>query len=214
MAVYKDELHCVYRGSGGDAKLYHIIYDGTSWRSNTMPDKWGDSGPALIVYKDKLHLVRRGTGNDSNLWHAVYDGNQWSGDHPISDSYSASGPSMVLWVDLLNVYYRSTASDTTLEKNVYNGEKWLGAGRMDIASAHTPGALMVNGESIHFVTVGNGSLTDQKLYHTSTKTLPMEGKYSSAGPGLIHYKDPYAKRDQILCVHRGHGPTAPPPAED
>lgn len=208
LAVYRDELHCVYRGHGGDSKLYHIIYDGDTWRSNTMEGSRADSGPALAVFDGQLHCAHRGSGSDTQLQHTIYDGQKWTGDKPITteDSTSEHGPALVVdgYGELLLVY-RGVGNDECIYYNRYREKQWRGGARQSDQSAHTPAFLPLSKDDTHLVYRGGGN--DDRLWHAARgPAYVMDKKFSAAGPGLIHYKDPYAKRDQILCVHRGHGP--------
>lgn len=209
MAVYKDELHCVYRGHGGDSKLYHIIYDGNTWRSNTMEGSRAESGPALAVFNGELHCAHRGSGGDTQLQHTVYDGQKWTGDKPVtsSNSRSENGPALTVdgYGDLV-LTYRGAGGDTNIYFNRFDGKEWRGGAQQTDNSAHTPAFLSLDKDETHLVYRGAGS--DDRLWHSGKgiSAYAMKNKYSAAGPGLVHYKDPYAKRNQILCVHRGHGP--------
>ncbi|MEO3756351.1 hypothetical protein [Streptomyces sp. B6B3] len=99
LAVYRDELHCVYRTNQDSRDLYHTRFDGTTWDEGFKIEgkNKSDDGPALVVYRDKLHCVFRSSDSSENLYHMSYEGT-WSYARKL-DQVSAQGPGLITRYD-------------------------------------------------------------------------------------------------------------------
>jgi hypothetical protein len=95
LAVYRDELHCVYRTNEASRDLYHTRFDGTTWDEGFKIEgkNKSDDGPGLVVYRDKLHCVFRSSDSSENLYHMSYDGSWGYADK--LDHVSSQGPGLI-----------------------------------------------------------------------------------------------------------------------
>jgi hypothetical protein len=106
LAVFRDQLHMVWRGVITDHKLYHAVFDWTSGWSDVevinFPNVGCSVAPALAAYNGRLHMVWNGwddlgpTGYArQRLWHTTFDGSHWAQGEDLN-SFSAAAPAMAV----------------------------------------------------------------------------------------------------------------------
>ncbi|MFC8528027.1 hypothetical protein [Nocardia sp. NPDC057227] len=209
LATYRDKLYCVHRGA--DQWLWCTVYNGSTWTTDTrLPgNPETGTGPALAVYRDRLYCVYRGAG-DHSLWYASFDGSSWSGHRKLDGApESLTNPALAVYQDRLYCVHRGYG-DATLWYTAFDGTRWSTDRKITGAPQSADGpALVVFDNKLFCVKRGHGDETLWWLSFdgsnwSSTRSFPY-GNQSAAGPALSTYRDKHGTRDQIMCVHRGHG---------
>ncbi|MFJ3973347.1 hypothetical protein ACIPYR_35080 [Streptomyces parvus] len=213
LAVFNGKLHCVHTGSGGDYRLYHTTFDGTSWSQDTpLPAHHSARGPALAVFNGKLHLVHR-SGDTSGprmykLWHATFDGTRWSTDTELPHQ-SATEPALAVFAGKLHLVHRGGGNDVTLHHATFDGARWSGDAAMSALSLEGPG-LAVFENKLYCVHRGYGNGDQDLLFHSYNGTSWSPGQRlpnhrSGMGPAVIAYRDKNGSQNQLMVLHRGAG---------
>ncbi|WP_051715931.1 hypothetical protein [Streptomyces bikiniensis] len=214
LAVFQDKLYCVHRGAGDD-QLWYTVFDGSSWSSDTKMPGFSRTGPALAVYRDRLYCVHRGAG-DPQLWWMTFDGSSWSDDHKFPDwQATASEPGLAVYRDRLYCVHQGADTNTTLWWTRFDGSSWTKDEEIVTSSGKhrtsTGAALEVFQDKLYCA--HRGAHTDTNMYWLTFdgSTWSPDQKFPShqtaSDPALIAYRDKHApsdRKDQLLCVHRGH----------
>jgi hypothetical protein len=138
VAVYNDQLHVVYKGSGNNY-LYHMYFDGKQWMGDYRIQVAGSTGypqtnhgVCLVEFNGKLYVVYKGKSDEDLRWMS-YDGAVWNGDWKIRDTGSTqinpktngSNPGMVVYNRTLYIFYKGTRSNT-IYLSTFDGKNWAG----------------------------------------------------------------------------------------
>ncbi|RCS21391.1 hypothetical protein DUT91_24455 [Phyllobacterium salinisoli] len=102
LAVFKDQLWCVYHGGAPDhdnPQLYYTIYDGQNW-SNGQPitNALSDGEPALVYDSrvDELVCMWTGVGSDMKMYYSNRQekSSSWPTARIVEGCYSLHGPGL------------------------------------------------------------------------------------------------------------------------
>ncbi|MEZ4442847.1 MAG: hypothetical protein R3B72_27380 [Polyangiaceae bacterium] len=196
LAAYHGKVHLVHTGLNGfvtETKLFHRIFDGTSWSEEVeIPGQRSKAQPALASLGTKgssvLHMVHQGE-TSNNLWWSQYDGVGWTNDSQLQ-WVSVTAPVMATLngrIHLFRTLWSKGQSDLNVWENIYDGNGWG-------SSQH-----VVNGISSVSVAYHAGSLVlvttddDNNLFmRTSTgagwsNPQPIPGQKSKAAVGLASF---------------------------
>lgn len=176
VAVFNEELHMVYQ-SGDSRAIYHITFDGNTWRTSNNPTAWTSDTPALVAYRTSLLMVHRGK-SDEGMYYCTYNGNSWSTDTRIPNMTSSMGPGLAVFGDEVFMVHRSGLNNGELYYSIYNGSGWRGK---------EPGQI------------------DTVVSGQSTGAPPAIACYTDPQCNSDNYTDPKTVEPRLICVHRGWG---------
>ncbi|MFB7256239.1 hypothetical protein [Streptomyces nojiriensis] len=207
LAVYRDRLYCAHRGGSGDWGMALTSYDGDAWTSDRpVPDAESVYGPALTVFRDALHLAYADAAQRIMVT-TSRDGRSWTPPEPVPGCATTRSPALAVYDGDLHLLY-GNPKDGAIHWTRLRGTAWTSEGalpghrtRSNIGLAVFDGKLMC----VH------RDPARQQLWWSafdgagwSTDTA-MPGHSSKYGPALAVHRDRTGTRDQLLCVHRGHG---------
>ncbi|MGW5394909.1 hypothetical protein [Streptomyces sp. NPDC003952] len=101
VAVHEGALHLVYRGDTGtdtSGRLWHSVYDGTSWSKATSTGHDSRRGAALASYDGKLHAVYP-DGSSTRLAHTTLANGSWGTVTLIEGHDSKNTPALLTFRD-------------------------------------------------------------------------------------------------------------------
>ncbi|MFF3091609.1 hypothetical protein ACFVRB_42205 [Streptomyces nojiriensis] len=255
LAVFRDDLYCVYEGSGDDPDLWWTAHraDGSRSEDQPFPGHHTLGSPALAVFQDRLYCAHRGGSGDWGMSLTSYDGDAWTPDRPVPDAESVYGPALAVFRDALHLAY-ADAAQRIMVTTSRDGRSWTPPEPVPgCATTRSPALAVYDGNlhllygnpkdgAIHWTRLRGTTWTSegalpghrtrsniglavfdgklmcvhrdparQQLWWSafdgsgwSTDTA-MPGHSSKYGPALAVYRDRTGTRDQLLCVHRGHG---------
>ncbi|QNE77789.1 hypothetical protein F0344_27200 [Streptomyces finlayi] len=211
LAAFNGKLHCVHRGVGDDKRLFHTMFNGTSWSTDAPIDHMSTTGPALAVFNGRLHLVYK-SGNNNQLWHATYDGAGWSKGTALPAHETSANPALTVYGGKLHLVHKS-GNNTELWHAIYDGASWSKDTRLPAHESLEGPALAVLDNKLYCLHRGYGGSDDQLWFSSyngsSWSTDQRLGDHrSGAGPAVVAYRDKNGTENQLLVVHRGYGARA------
>ncbi|MFJ6464923.1 hypothetical protein ACIQM0_28505 [Streptomyces sp. NPDC091387] len=207
LAVFRDRLHCAHRGGSGDWGIALTSYDGGTWTPDRpVPHAESVYGPALAVFRDTLHLAYADAAQRIMITTSA-DGYSWTTPEPVPGCATTRSPALAVYDDALHLLH-GNPKDGAIHWSRLRDTGWASEGalpghrtRSNIGLAVFDGKLMC----VHRDPARQQlwwSAFDGAGWSTDTE-LP--GHNSKYGAALAVHRDATGTRDQLLCVHRGHG---------
>ncbi|EQD86721.1 hypothetical protein A8924_7096 [Saccharopolyspora erythraea NRRL 2338] len=198
-------------GSDGFGDMIVWTRDGEGWGSpvNLGIDFRTSAVPAMASWNFPL-IAYRDVDGDRLWWSWLQGHGAWAPRREMGFG-SADGPALAVLNDVPYCVFRGTGDDTRLYWSKLNIEpvEWTAPAPLGNHFSATSPALAVLNGTLYCVHRGS---SDEKLWWTSfngetwTPDQALPNHYSKATPALTAYRDPkHGTKDQLLCVHRGHG---------
>ncbi|TDY16725.1 hypothetical protein B0G81_7820 [Paraburkholderia sp. BL6665CI2N2] len=223
LAMFNNQLWCVYRSGGGKNKLCYCITPpqrtgvGRPWSGEIeIPDQTTVEGPALAVFKDRLYCVYVGTGGDNSLYYTYWSNvnSSWSDAKKFPKHYSAYDPALAVFQGKLWCVYVQNARDDKLHYVTLDDvdAEWSTDEPFSNHFSAAGPALAASKRMLLCVHRGGG--TDERLRETtydydgnmwSADKLLLTGithtERSSDGPGLTFRED----QSSFVVAYKGAG---------
>lgn len=200
LAVFRDDLYCVYQGQGDDPSLWWTAHraDGSRSEDQPFPAHHTLGGPALAVFQERLYCAHRGGSGDWGIALTSYDGSTWTPDQPVPHAETVYGPALAVFRDALHLAY-ADATQRIMITTSRDGRSWTTPEPVpDCATTRSP-ALAVYDGALHLLH-GNpkdGAIHWSRLRGTgwaSEGALPGHRTRSNIGLAVFDGK--------LMCVHR------------
>ncbi|MFD7835345.1 hypothetical protein [Streptomyces sp. NPDC059761] len=200
LAVFRDDLYCVYQGRGDDPSLWWTAHRAEGGRSEDrpLPAHHTLGGPALAVFQDRLYCAHRGGSGDWGIALTSYDGSTWTPDRPVPHAESVYGPALAVFRDALHLAY-ADAAQRIMVTTSRDGRIWTPPEPVPGCATTRSPALAVYEGDLHLLH-GNpkdGAIHWSRLHGTgwtSEGALPGHRTRSSIGLAVFDGK--------LMCVHR------------
>ncbi|MEU6663068.1 sialidase family protein [Streptomyces sp. NPDC046821] len=200
LAVFRDDLYCVYQGEGDDPALWWTAHhaDGSWTDDQPFPSHHTLGSPALAVYKDRLYCAHRGGSGSWGMALTSYDGSTWSPDQPIPYAESVYGPALAVYQDTLHLAY-AEAGQQIMTTTSQDGHTWTTPTPVPGGATTRSPALAVYDGALHLLHSNpkDGAIHWSHLRGTtwtSEGALPGHRTRSNIGLGEFDGK--------LICVHR------------
>jgi hypothetical protein len=183
LAVYRDQLHMVWRGADGNEGIWHAsnatldpTADNNGWSTQEpVPGVATNDIPALAVYQDRLHMAWRGIAGDTGLWHTSFGDDGWRPQDPVRSPVggmaSAAGPSLATYGGRLHMVWRGIPDDLNLCHSTFDGQGWAPQESIPgTASVFGPtiaaydGVMFMAWRGVQFVGDTGPSVDDETVY--------------------------------------------------
>ncbi|MFD3467093.1 hypothetical protein ACFWWM_12110 [Streptomyces sp. NPDC058682] len=200
LAVFRDDLYCVYQGRGDDPALWWTAHrsDGSWSEDQPFPAHHTLGSPALAVFQDRLYCAHRGGSGDWGMALTSYDGDTWTPDRPVPDAESVYGPALAVFRDALHLAY-ADAAQRIMVTTSRDGRSWTTPEPVPGCATTRSPALAVYDGNLHLL-YGNpkdGAIrwsTLRDTTWTSEGALPGHRTRSNIGLAVFDCK--------LMCVHR------------
>ncbi|WP_329625267.1 glycoside hydrolase [Streptomyces sp. NBC_01255] len=207
LAVYEDRLYCAHRGGSGTWGMALTSYDGDAWGPD-QPVPYAESvyGPALAVFQDALHLAYAEAGQRIMVT-TSRDGHTWTTPEPVPGCATTRSPALAVYDGALHLLH-GNPKDGAIHWSRLRGETWTSEGALPGHRTRSNIGLAVFDDKLICVHRDPArqrlwwSSYDGTRWSTDAEVPDHSSKY---GPALAAYRDRTGTRDQLLCVHRGHG---------
>ncbi|MEV0410658.1 hypothetical protein AB0I68_07530 [Streptomyces sp. NPDC050448] len=200
LAVFRDDLYCIYQGSGDDPELWWTAHraDGSWSEDQPFPAHHTLGSPALAVFQDRLYCAHRGGSGDWSMALTSYDGGTWSPDLPIPHAESVYGPALAVFRDALHLAY-ADAAQRIMVTTSRDGRSWTIPEPVPGCVTTRSPALAVYDGALHLLH-GNpkdGAIHWSRLRGTTwTSEGALPGHRTRSNIGLAVFDD------KLMCVHR------------
>ncbi|WP_405792471.1 hypothetical protein [Streptomyces sp. NBC_01506] len=200
LAVFRDDLYCVYQGRGDNPSLWWTAHrsDGTRSDDRSFPAHHTLGSPALAVFQDRLYCAHRGGSGDWGIALTSYDGGTWTPDRPVPHAESVYGPALAVFRDALHLAY-ADAAQRIMVTTSRDGRVWtIPAPVPGRATTRSP-ALAVYDGALHLL---HGNPKDGAIHWSQLRdtawtfdgALPGHRTRSNIGLAVFDGK--------LTCVHR------------
>ncbi|MFK0256274.1 hypothetical protein [Streptomyces sp. NPDC090445] len=200
LAVFHDDLYCVYQGRGDDPDLWWTALraDGSRSEDQPFPAHHTLGSPALAVFQDSLYCAHRGGSGDWSIALTSYDGGTWRPDRPVPNAESVYGPALAVFHDALHLAY-ADAAQRIMVTSSRDGRSWTAPEPVPGCATTRSPALAVYDGALHLL---HGNPKDGAIHWsrlrgttwTSEGALPGHRTRSNIGLAVFDGK--------LMCVHR------------
>ncbi|WP_328622804.1 hypothetical protein [Streptomyces sp. NBC_00354] len=200
LAVFRDDLYCVYQGQGDDPGLWWTAHhaDGSWSDDQPFPAHHTLGAPALAVFRDRLYCAHRGGSGDWAMALTSFDGDTWTPDRPVPYAESVYGPALAVFRDSLYLAY-ADAAQRIMVTTSRDGRSWTAPEAVPGSSTTRSPALAVYDGALHLVH-GNpkdGAIHWARLHGTTwTSEGALPGHRTRSNIGLAVFDG------RLMCVHR------------
>ncbi|MFE2293795.1 hypothetical protein [Streptomyces sp. NPDC059452] len=200
LAVFRDDLYCVYQGRGDNPDLWWTAHraDGGWSGDQPFPAHHTLGSPALAVFRDRLYCAHRGGSGDWGIALTSYDGESWTPDLPVPHAESVYGPALAVFRDTLHLAY-AEATQRIMVTTSRDGRTWTTPEPVPGGATTRSPALAVYDDALHLL-YGNpkdGAIHWSRLHGdrwTPEGALP--GHRTRSNIGLADFDG------KLMCVHR------------
>ncbi|UQX04711.1 exo-alpha-sialidase [Streptomyces sp. RerS4] len=200
LAVFGDDLYCVYQGRGDNPGLWWTVHRGDgSWSEDqTFPAHHTLGSPALAVFQDRLYCAHRGGTGDWGIAVTSYDGDTWTPDQPVPHAESVYGPALAVFRDALHLAYADAAQRIMVTTSL-DGRNWTAPEPVPGCATTRSPALAVYDGTLHLL---HGNPKDGAIHWSQLRdtgwiaegALPGHRTRSNIGLAVLDGK--------LMCVHR------------
>ncbi|WP_405922328.1 hypothetical protein [Streptomyces sp. NBC_00122] len=200
LAVFRDDLYCVYQGRGDDPDLWWTAHraDGSWSEDLPFPAHHTLGSPALAVFQDRLYCAHRGGSGDWSIALSSYDGGTWRPDRPVPNAESVYGPALAVFRDALHLAY-ADAAQRIMVTTSRDGRSWTAPEPVPGCATTRSPALAVYDGALHLL---HGNPKDGAIHWSrlrgTTWTLEgaLPGHRTRSNIGLAVFDG------KLMCVHR------------
>ncbi|MFE2373711.1 hypothetical protein [Streptomyces sp. NPDC059398] len=200
LAVFRDDLYCVYQGQGDNPNLWWTAHrsDGSWSDDRPFPAHHTLGSPALAVFRDRLYCAHRGGSGDWSIALTSWDGSTWTPDQPVADAGSVYGPGLAVFRDTLHLAY-ADAAQRIMVTTSRDGRSWTPPEPVPGCATTRSPALAVYGDALHLLYSNpkDGAVHWSRLRGTGWAfegALPGQRTRSNIGLAVFD--------DRLMCVHR------------
>ncbi|MFJ1898773.1 hypothetical protein [Streptomyces sp. NPDC088115] len=200
LAVFGDDLYCVYQGRGDDPGLRWTVHraDGSRSEDQAFPAHHTLGSPALAIFQDRLYCAHRGGSGDWGIAVTSCDGGTWTPDLPVPHAESVYGPALAVFRDSLHLAY-ADAAQRIMVTTSRDGHNWTAPEPVPGCATTRSPALAVHDGTLHLL---HGNPKDGAIHWsrlrdtgwTSEGALPGHRTRSNIGLAVFDGK--------LMCVHR------------
>ncbi|WP_329586343.1 exo-alpha-sialidase [Kitasatospora sp. NBC_01250] len=200
LAVFRDDLYCVYQGRGDDPDLWWSAHraDGSWSEDQPFPAHHTLGSPALAVFQDRLYCAHRRGSGDWSIALTSYDGRTWEPDQPVPHAESVYGPALAVFRDALHLAY-ADAAQRIMVTTSRDGRSWTAPEPVPGCATTRSPALAVYDGALHLLH-GNpkdGAIHWSRLRDTTwTPEGALPGHRTRSNIGLAVFDG------KLMCVHR------------
>ncbi|MGW8357701.1 hypothetical protein [Streptomyces wedmorensis] len=200
LAVFRDDLYCVYQGRGDNPDLWWTAHraDGSRTEDQPFPAHHTLGSPALAVFRDRLYCAHRGGSGDWGIALTSYDSGSWTPDRPVPHAESVYGPALAVFRGALHLAYADAAQRIMVTTSP-DGHHWTTPEPVPGCATTRSPALAVYDGALHLL---NGNPKDGAIHWSRLRdtgwtpegALPGHRTRSNIGLAVFDGK--------LMCVHR------------
>ncbi|MEV7279339.1 hypothetical protein [Streptomyces sp. NPDC093111] len=200
LAVFREDLYCVYQGRGDDPDLWWTAHraDGGWSDDRPFPSHHTLGSPALAVYEDRLYCAHRGGSGAWGMALTAFDGESWGPDLPVPRAESVYGPALAVFQGALHLAY-AAADQRIMITSSRDGRAWTAPEAVPGCATTRSPALVVYDDALHLL---HGNPKDGAIHWSRRRDTawisegPIPGHRTRSNIGLAVFDG------RLVCVHR------------
>ncbi|MFJ8923528.1 hypothetical protein ACIREK_29120 [Streptomyces sp. NPDC102415] len=200
LAVFGDDLYCVYQGRGDNPGLRWTVHRGDgSWSEDQpFPSHHTLGSPALAVFRNRLYCAHRGGSGDWGIALTSHDSGTWTPDQPVPHAESVYGPALAVFRGALHLAY-ADAAQRIMVTTSRDGRSWTPPEPVPGCATTRSPALAVYNDTLHLLHSNpkDGAIHWSRLHDTRwTSEGALPGHRTRSNIGLVVFDG------KLMCVHR------------
>jgi Papain-like cysteine protease AvrRpt2 len=126
LAVFNNNLYCVYKANGSNDIFVTTTGDGQNWSiAYSIPGRTTSATPALSVFNNKLYCLFKAEDTTRRIYViSTSDGQNWSDSYYIPEKTTSAAPAAAVFNNKLYCLYKGREYNDIMITSTSDGQNW------------------------------------------------------------------------------------------